>query len=171
MNLLYTEEELSTLSRRVKRRTVISLIASLPFFAAFVVFFIMHLQISPSNPGPIADDTLKLLASVACILALCILIFGLSFFVRPIRSYRNHVQTALFGRAREATHCFLHLEPDLSVIDGITFRSLVFEGEPDRHGIAEHMYYWDVLKEIPDFAEGEAVTIRFYDRFITGWSR
>ena len=117
----------------------------------------MHLQVSPSDPGPIADEALKVYAIIACILAVCILIFGLSFMVRPLLSYRNHIRTALFGRAREATYRYLHLEPDLSVIDGITFRSLVFEGEPDRHGIAEHMFYWDVLKEIPDLSEGETI--------------
>lgn len=171
MNLLYTEEEMNRLSRRIKRRQLITLLVSLPFFAAFILFFVMHLRVSPSNPGPIADDTLKIYAIIACIVALCILVFGLSFLVRPLRSYRNHIQTSLFGRSREATYRFLRLEPDLSVIDEITFRSLVFEGEPDKHGLCEHMYYWDALKDIPDFSEGEEVSFRFYDRFITAWSR
>ena len=171
MNLLYTEEELNQLSRRIKRRSIITLIVSLPFFAFFITCFVMHLRVSPSNPGPIADDTLKVYAIIACIIAVCILVFGFSFMIRPLRSYRNHIQTSLFGRSREATYRFLRLEPDLSVIDGITFHSLVFEGEPDRHGLSEHMYYWDALKEIPTFSEGEEVSFRFYDRFITAWSR
>ena len=54
MNLLYTEEELNQLSRRIKRRSIITLIVSLPFFAFFITFFVMHLRVSPSNPGPIA---------------------------------------------------------------------------------------------------------------------
>lgn len=171
MNILYTEQEISDLTARINRRRIITYILSVPFFALFVYFFAMHLRVTVTDPGPIPDNTLKILAAIAAILGSFVLIFGLTFCVKPLKSYRAHITNSLHGRCHDVTYRFKAVEPDLSVIDHITFRSVVFDGEPDRHGITEHMFYWDNLKELPDFVPGEDVNIRYYDRFICGWSR
>ena len=171
MNLLYNEQEIDELTARIKRRRIISVILSIPFFAAFVLFFVMHLHVTLAEPGPIPDNTLAILATVSAILGSWVLIFGSSFCVRPLKAYRNHIRNSLHGRSHDATYTFRGIEPDLSVIDHISFRSFVFDGEPDKHGITEHMFYWDALRELPAFAEGESITVRYYDRFICGWSR
>lgn len=171
MNILYTESEITELTARINRRRLVTYILAIPFWAAFVYFFVMHLQVTITDPGPVADDLLKVLAIISAILFAFVLIFGLSFCVRPLKSYREHIRNSLHGRSHDVTYAFKCVEPEVSMIDHITFRSVVFDGEPDKHGITEHMFYWDALKEIPDFMEGETVSVRYFDRFICGWSR
>lgn len=171
MNIIYSEAEITELSARIKRRGILTCVLASPFLAAFIYFFVMHLQITIKEPGPIPDDTLKILAIASCILFAFVLIFGFSFFVNPLKAYRKHIRNSLHGRSHDMTYTFKCTEPEESLIDHVNFRSVVFDGEPDRHGVTAHMFYWDALKEIPDFSEGETVTIRYYDRFIFGWSR
>lgn len=169
MNYLYAEQEIKELSARIRRRRIITYIVAAPFFACLVFIFVRHLSLTYAELGQ--DDTLTTLAIIAGILGAFVLVFGLSFCVKPLKSYREHIRNSLCGRTHDIVYNFKRVEPDLSVIDHISFRSVVFDGEPDKHGITERMFYWDSLKEIPSFAEDEKVHIQYYDRFICGWSR
>lgn len=171
MEMLYTDEELSSLSAKIKRRSLATLFISLPFWLVMLACMIIHPTISPSRPFFIPDQALKIIACVTGVLAAFICIFGLCYFVTPLKSYRKHMQSGLHGRTHDISYEFASVDPYESVIENITYRSITVKGEPDRHGIGDHMLYWDASKPIPEFTEGEQIILRYYDRFVVGWSR
>jgi hypothetical protein len=62
-----------------------------------------------------------------------------------------------------------HPESELSVVDGVSFRSLIFLGEPDKHGTRDQMYYWDLQKKLPAFETGKDYLLRYTGKTIIGW--
>ena len=89
--------------------------------------------------------------------------------VKPLRSYAKHVDSALHGRSHESTMVFDRVGSEDSVIDGLTFRDLIFLGEADKHGERERMFYWDMEIPLPDFRKGQELRLTYYDRFLTGY--
>lgn len=171
MNMLYTDQEILTISQKIKRRVVSVVLIAIPFLVAAIVFFVMHLLATPTHPMPFSETVLKIAAVVCTVLCAFVVIFGLSFYVSPLKAYRKHMKNGLHGRTHEAVYSFSAIEPYTSVVENVSFRSLALKGEPDRHGNCDQMLYWDAEKEIPDFKEGESITFRYYDRFAVGWSR
>ena len=55
------------------------------------------------------------------------------------------------------------------MVDGVSYRSLVFLGDPDKHGTRERMFYWDSELPLPDFRPGQAVTIRYTGKMIIAY--
>ena len=62
-----------------------------------------------------------------------------------------------------------HMEPDPCMVDGVSFRSLIFLGKPDKHGSREQLFYWDRQKEVPAFQSGEPVTLKYTGKMIIGY--
>ena len=154
LHLLYSEQDLITVRAQKKRR----LLAVLPFcliaLSAGVAGFCTRLE------------WLAILGF--CALAV-ILIFWLNFMYKPVCSYEKLICAALSGRYHDTECLFSAIEPDVSLINGISFRSVVVLGSADKHGIREHQYYLDTQKDFPDLAPETAITIRYNDRNIIGY--
>ena len=88
-------------------------------------------------------------------------IFFVDLFCLPVARYKALVSSALTGRTHTAVMTFVRIEPDLSMIDGVPCRGLIFLGEPDKHGTREQLYYWDNALPLPELVPDTDVEIRY----------
>ena len=154
MTELYQEEQLTAVRNQLKKRlTVIGIICA-ALIAVLIYSFIVRTEA---------------LSVAAAVLTGAVLIAGLGLFCKPIYRYQKLIQSALKGRHHTDVFEFDHLEPDDSEVDGVSCRSLVFLGEPDKHGTRETMFYWDKEIPLPAFREGEQVELRYTGKNITGY--
>lgn len=154
MHDLYSEQDLVLVSAQLKKRLAAIFAVCAVLLAGFVWSFVARIE-----PLSIA---LAILAGV-------VLIFGLEMFCRPLHAYRKLVDTALHGRSHEALLTYDRTEEDLSLVEGVSCRSLIFLGDPDKHGTREQLFYWDRLKEVPAFETGRPVRLRYTGKMIIGY--
>ena len=160
MQSLYTEKNLADLKNQIRKRRLIffALLAA----AAGLIVWTLLLDNHREN-RPVVLTTLILVASG------CGLIFFYDLLIHPLRAYERHLISSLHGRFHEVTVVFDHLNEEETMIDGLTYRDLIFLGEPDKHGDRERLFYWDAEIPLPSFASGQEVTLQYFDRFITAY--
>ena len=154
MTQLYSREKLEAVTGQLKRRGIVLAVISGVLLAAVIWSFVIRAE---------------WLSMVAVILIGIVLIFGWDVLCKPLYLYAKMVRNALEGRSHEAELVFSHVEPETSLVDGVACHSLVFEGEAEKHGIKEQMYYWDKEIPLPDFREGESVKIRYSGKIIQAY--
>ena len=54
------------------------------------------------------------------------------------------------------------------MVEGVACSSLIFLGDPDRHGSREMLLYWDQELPMPELKAGDVYTVRYTGRNITG---
>ena len=157
---LYTAGDLESARSQLKKRLAVLLLLSAVFLAAFIYTLMIdnHRENRP-----------EALSTVVLLLWGFAMIFGWDLFCRPVRCYIKHLQSALHGRVHEVSVIFDRAGEDLSVVDGVQYRDLVFLGEADKHGDRDRLFYWDAELENPPFRKGDQVLVRYYDRFMTGY--
>jgi len=161
MHDLYTESDLASLNAQIKkRRLLLGLLALL--LAVAVIFSLVLDNHKDHRPEALTVVLVAVLAAA--------LIFFHDLTVRPLTAYRKHILSSLRGRTHEVSLTYDRAEDDSSVVEGVTYRSLHFLGEPDKHGARDRVLYWDAELPLPPFVSGQDVLIRYYDRFITSWS-
>lgn len=157
---LYNDISLDKLQQQIRRRSLVFLLILTAGLALIIITLIL-------------DDHRENRPQVWTVLAVIVTGSALIFFddlmIRPLRAYRRHLDSSLHGRNHEITVIFDHVNHDSSVVDGVVYRDLIFLGEADRHGDRERLFYWDQEVPLPSFAKGQEVTLRYYDRFITGY--
>lgn len=163
MQALYTEQDLQTIKDQLKKRRYVLYAVCAVFAAVIAVSFILR-----DDRNHISYEWLTVLAAILLSFSV---IFIAEFLCRPLRCYARHIDTALHGRSHETAFEFRCIENDESLVDGVRFRDMTFLGEADKHGIRERRFYWDAEKPLPDFAEGENITLTYYDKAITGYAR
>ena len=155
MQSLYSDQSYDAVHRKLNRRLVLLAVIAVPLLALFIAAMILRIQ---------------WLAMVAACLAGCFAVFYVEMFCLPLARYRRLIGTALHGRSHTQTLEFSRVDPDLSAVDGIPCRSLIFLGTPDKHGTREQMLYWDDEIPLPDFQPGQEITIQYTDRNIIGFT-
>ena len=160
MHLLYNEENYSDLRKQIGKRERLLLLLFLLLFAVIIVVLMTddHKENRP-----------ELLITLLVIFCGGIIVFFWDLTIRPLRSYAKHMDSALHGRSHEIVAVFSRVGPEDSVIDGLTFRDLIFLGEADKHGDRERMLYWDTELPLPSFTAGQEIRLTYYDRFLTGY--
>ena len=160
MRELYSEQDLQNIQGQLKKRGIVMLIVSILFIGLLVATLLSdnHRENRP-----------EALATVITMLLGFFLIFSWDLFIRPLRCYRKHLQAALHGRGHEVTVEFSRDDASSSVVDGVTFRDLIFLGDADKHGDRDRLFYWDAQLDTPPFKKGDMVLVRYYDRFMTGY--
>ena len=153
MQNLYSDESYVSIDRQLKRRLVL-LFAVLAVLLG-VFFWAMIARI-------------EWLAILSACLAGCFGIFFADLFCAPLVRYRRLVRSALSGRNHEKTMEFVRTEPDRSMVDGVACSSLIFLGDPDRHGSREMLLYWDREIPQPDLKPGRIYSVKYTGKNITG---
>lgn len=151
---LYTSQNLQAVRAQLSRRAV-----PLGVFSAVMLAVIIWSLIARQQVVTIA----------AVILLGAGLIFVCDVFLKPLWQYSRFLSSALTGRSHTDSLVFDHPEPDVSMVDGVACRSLVFLGEPDKHGVREQMLYWDDQIPLPDFKTGENLTVQYTGKMIIGY--
>ena len=154
MQELYTQQDYDRLSAQLKKRYLLLGIVCAVFLAGFIAAMILRIEW-------LAMVTLFLLCAVS--------LFVIDLFCLPLHRYRRLVGTALKGRTHTGTFEFVRQEEEISQVDGVPCRGLIFLGEPDKHGTREQRFYWDNELPLPAFREGDQVTIRYTGRNIIGY--
>lgn len=160
MHTLYTEQDLLSLKKQLRKREAAAF-AVLTLFAAGVIATLIIDNHRENRP--------ELLTTLLVILAGASFIFLWEMLVRPLISYERHMEQALFGRTHEISLVFDRFGEEDSLIDRISYRDLYFLGEPDKHGERTQMYYWDLSRPLPGFKPDQEIIISYFDRYITGW--
>ena len=160
MQSLYTEQNLADLKKQIRKRLILLfiLLAAALILTASTLLMDDHRENRP-----------EIYTTLAVVLSGCAVIFIYDLLIHPLRAYARHIDTSLHGRSHEITVVFDHLNAEDSVVEGVTFRDLIFLGEPDKHGTRERMFYWDLELPLPEFTQGQQITLRYYDRFITAY--
>ena len=153
MQNLYTDESYVQIDRQLKRRLIL-------LFAVVAVLLGIFVYAMVSRT--------EWLAMVSASLAGCFAVFFADMFCAPLVRYRRLVRSAVSGRSHEQTMEFARLEPDTSVVDGVPCRSLIFLGDPDKHGSRDVLLYWDKELSLPELVPGNLYTVRFTGKNIIG---
>jgi len=154
VNHLYSEADLRSLNGQLRRRFILLGLIVAALLAAAVFAWIRRIE---------------WLCIAALILACFSAIFGLDMFCLPLVRYRRLLTAALRARNHTETFVFSRVEPDASMVDGISCRSVIVLGEPDKHGAREQRFYWDARRPLPELAPDAPVTLTYTGRFVTGW--
>ena len=153
MQNLYSNESYAGIDRQLKRRLVVLFAAVAVLLAVFVWAMVSRIQ---------------WLAMVSASLAGCFAVFYADLLCAPLVRYRRLIRAALSGRAHEKTMEFLRQEPDRSMVDGVACSSLIFLGDPDKHGSREMLLYWDQELPMPEMNPGTVWTVRYTGKNIIG---
>ena len=153
MEALYSDQSYEAIDRQLKRRLALLFTVTGVLLGIFIWAMIARIQ---------------WLAIVSATLAACFAIFFTELFCMPLVYYRRLVRSALTGRFHEKEMAFDHPEPETSVVDGVACRSLIFLGDPDRHGSREMLLYWDREIPMPDLEPGKVYTVQYTGKNITG---
>lgn len=151
---LYTDQHRQAIRTQLSRRAV-----PLGIFSAVMLGVVVWSLIGRHQALTIA----------AVILLGAGLIFACDVFLKPLWQYSRFLSSALTGRSHTDSLVFDHPEPDISLVDGVACRSLVFLGTPDKHGVREQMLYWDSQIPLPDFKPGEDLLIQYTGKMIIGY--
>lgn len=157
---LYSEQNLSDIRGQLRRRLCVLIPVAVLLLAVFV--FTLVIDNHKTNRP-------EVWSTVSLLLLGFWLIFFWDLFCRPLRKYENHMLQALNGRSHETRAEFSRVDEEESVVDGVAYRSLIFLGEPDKHGSRDLLMYWDAQLPLPPFSEGDPVRIRYFDRYLIGY--
>ena len=154
MKWLYTDQYRQAVRSQLSRRLVPLCVVSGVLLAVVIWSFVARQQVF----------------TVASVIVLgVVLIFSLDVLCKPLRQYDRFLASALTGRNHTDEFIFDHPESEISMVDGVSYRSLVFLGEPDKHGTREQMFYWDSQLPLPDFTPGQALRICYTGKMIIGY--
>lgn len=146
---MYTEDDLTAVSRQEKKRWLLMLLPVLPLLA--LVAFAAVQRIEPLAVG----------ASIALG---AVLIGGWGLLIRPIHVYRKYLDAMLHGPNHLVSGEFIAFDPDESLVDDVRCRSLRVTCVDDEDKPYERLFYFDAEKPLPALQPGQRVEIRYHDR-------
>ncbi len=156
MPALYSEHTCDPVNQKLKLRLIILFSVAALLLAVFIWALVARIE---------------WLAMAAATLAGCFAVFFTDMLCMPLVRYRRMVQNALTGRHREKTMEFARLEPDLSSVDGVSCRSLIFLGDPDKHGSRDMLLYWDREIPLPELEPGAFYAVQYTGKTIIALDR
>ena len=154
MQDLYTSMDLGRIHAQLKQRVIAMFSVCAVLLAVCVYSLVVRMQA---------------LTIVSVILIGAVLIFCIEMFCKPLYAYEKLIRSALRGRSHTETMVYDHPEPDTSLVDGVSCRSLVLLGAPDKHGTRETMLYWDEQLPLPPWTEGKPYSVKYTGKNIIGW--
>ena len=169
MRELYTKENLSGLDAGLTRRWIVLGIVSAVFIAGFVWTMVIRAQwheLQKAGTFPLSETAMEAVSTACVVLAGFFAVFWIDLFCRPLLRHRKLIREALTGRNHMRTMEFVRIEPDPSMVDGVSCRSMIFLGEPDKHGTREQLFYWDASIPLPDLQSGTEYTLKHTGRTI-----
>lgn len=146
MRELYSKEDLASLKSQLQKRWLAVWILLGLAVAVFVFSMVIRLE---------------WLSMASVIVFGFFAVFWIDLFCLPLMRYRRLVEAALFARNHTDTLEYVRTEPDPSMVDGVSCMSLIFLGEPDKHGTRETLFYWDAEIPAPALEAGKEYTFRY----------
>ena len=158
---LYTEESLSGLRKQLRWRWLVLAAVAAVLLGVFTWSLIVRYD---------HDDQLQWVSMVSILLLGFFAVFWLDVVCGPLLRYRKMIRGALTGRQHTQTMPLARAEADISAVDGVPCRGLIFLGDPDKHGTRDQLLYWDNEIPLPAFEAGREYTVTYSGRIIVGIS-
>ncbi len=105
-------------------------------------------------------------AAVAGILGIVWLIFGWDLLVSPVKHYASFLDGMLHGPEHTVTGRWAGISGDLSVVDGVSLRSVSLTVTDEKGRDYERRFYWDAEKEIPVIPLGTETEVTFHGKAV-----
>lgn len=145
---MYQEQELLDIRSQQKRRWLILSIPALLLLVSLVASLILRQQV---------------MTDVFTLLLGGLLIAGYDLGIKPLRCYERHLNNVLHGRIHELTCRYSHIDEEISLVDGVSYRAMTFITYDEKHKPFERMFYFDVQKPVPELPEGAEVRVVYHD--------
>lgn len=148
---MYTEAEYSAIRAQLKKRLFLLLAPSAALFVCAVWALARRQQ------------PLAIAAAMICGIAL---IFFTEMTIRPLWAYRRHLDAMLHGITHEERCVFRSFEPDVSMVEGVSFRTMNVTCVDDQGKPYERFFYYDCEKPLPEWTEGTPIRVTYHDRSV-----
>ncbi len=154
---MYTEQDLLSINKQLKTRWTLLGVIALLFVAGIVYSLIIRME--------------ALTAGLTIVLG-AILIFVFDLAIKPLHRYAALLRNLLHGRTRQLDCAYLHIDADISLVDGVKYYGMtVLQQDEDGGDPFERLLYWDAQKPIPQLEQGEKLHIVYHDRMIASLTR
>lgn len=153
---IYTEKDFENITRQIsKRRSVIALPC-----AILLVLMVWSLTVR-----------LEWVTSASTVLIGLILIAAYDLALKPLMCYKRHLDSVLHGRTRETTLPFVSISEDVSLVGGVNCRALTCQDVDGKGRPYDRLFYFDCMKEFPDFQEGDMLRVVHHDLLVADVQR
>ncbi|MGN0794397.1 MAG: hypothetical protein ACI4MG_08020 [Aristaeellaceae bacterium] len=148
---LYTESDLSSICRQIRKRWRIVCIPCLLLLGILIWSLTQRLEWITT-------------ACTILIGGLLIAVFDLA--IRPLNCYRKHLDNVLHGRIHAVTLPFVSISEDVNLVDGVAYRSMTCLDVDGKGRPYDRLFYFDAQKQFPDYQEGDQLLIRHHGLLI-----
>ena len=148
---MYQQSDLQENRGQLKRRLTALLIPLALIVAGIVISLIFRMQ---------------WLTILLTILGGALFIFCWGLFLSPIVCYGRHLRNVLEGRTRETTGRFVSVSSEPCWRDGVQYYAMTVNVGEKADEADDRLFYSDVHKETPAFAQGEKITVVSHDKAV-----
>ena len=153
---LYSDQDYTDISGQITARWVRVAIPCVLLLALLIYSFTVRIE---------------WITTVCTILIGVILIAAYDLAIKPLVCYRKHLDSVLYGRARETTLPFVAISEDVNLVDGVNCRSVTCLDMDAKGRPYDRLFYFDCMKDFPDFKEGEMLRIVHHDLLVADIQR
>jgi len=145
---IYTEQDFTDIKQQIAKRWRIVAIPCAILLAVLIWSLTVRIEWITSTCTAIIGVTL---------------IAAYDLAIKPLVCYKRHLNNVLHGKTHEATLPFVALSEDVNMVDGVNCRAMTCLDYDGKGRPYDRLFYFDCLKEFPDFAEGEMLRIVHHD--------
>jgi hypothetical protein len=151
---MYTIQDVISLSRQLRMRTLLWLIPEALLLACVVVSFILRIQ---------------WLTSLISFSLGVVILFSLNMFILPLKHYKDFLLVALHGKTSRSTAAFAAFEEGAVMREGVRFYPLIMQVDTPREGLDERRYFWDANLPKPAWQKGDRITLLSHESMVVSW--
>ncbi len=149
---IFTVQDKKDIRAQLKRRQIVLLIPCVLLLIASICFAVQR--------NEVVTDVLVILCGA-------ILIFCYDLFVKPLRCYLTHLTNVVDGRRRAVDLPFVAISEDISMVDGVAYRSMTCEDFDAKGRPYDRLFYYDAAKPFPQINKGETVRVVHHDLVVS----
>lgn len=179
---MYSEEDCSKIEKKLLIRRLAVYITGGILLAAAILFIVMsvrdwggylHRDASGEETVNRLSTHIKLypLSFILPITAGAVLIFGIGVFVMPVRSYRNYIKQAVYGKTHSLSCFFKSMDEGRVLRDGVWVLPVTVSASNMKKEEDDRQLYLDELVENPGWRSGDPLLLTVHDKFIVNFER
>lgn len=153
---MYTEQDYADICAQRKKRFILCAIPMAVLFALLVYSLVIRLQ------------ALTVGATIA-LGVIWLFVYGL--LIKPVSDYQRHMDQVMHGRVRTLTAAFKRIDDQPVIREGVRYYAMLMNvGKMDNEE-DDRLFYYDANLPIPDWKQGEMLTITYHDKALGKWER
>lgn len=148
---MYTQADLDQNTKALRKELVRIGLIALPFCVGIVACFLLRQQF---------------LTTALTILVGALMLFLFNLRVCPLTAYRRYLRNTREGLSREAQGVVVSFSSDITSKEGVDFRTLLINTDPQQTPEGERQFYFDLCKEAPSLNAGDLVHLVCHGNYI-----